>query len=163
MRATGDSQRLSQRITTELAAQTRRHARCGLCGAAVLVYLIDERYRGLSAPRIRYVVSSPFGDYTVTGLRPGHYRLATLVGVELGAWHDAEVLREIDDAAVPVSIAATRQTILNLRVPRHRLVHDVKPLEGVRGTSSRPSRRSQRWRARCRRGGPRVSIRRRAA
>ncbi len=86
-------------------------------GAAVLVYPIDERYRGLSAQRIRYVVSSPFGDYTATGLRPGHYRVATLVGVELGAWYDAEVLREIDAAAVPVSIDGTRQTILNLRVP----------------------------------------------
>jgi hypothetical protein len=86
-------------------------------GAAVLVYPIDERYRGLSAQRIRYVVSSPFGDYTATGLRPGHYRVATLVGVELGAWYDAEVLREIDAAAVLVSIDATRQTILNLRVP----------------------------------------------
>lgn len=86
-------------------------------GAAVLVYPIDERYRGLSAQRIRYVVSSPFGDYTATGLRPGHYRVATLVGVELGAWYDAEVLREIDAAAVSVSIDGTRQTILNLRVP----------------------------------------------
>ena len=86
-------------------------------GAAVLVYPIDERYRGLSAQRIRYVVSSPFGDYTATGLRPGHYRVATLVGVELGAWYNAEVLREIDAAAVPVSIDGTRQTILNLRVP----------------------------------------------
>jgi hypothetical protein len=85
-------------------------------GAAVLVYPLDARYRGLSPQRIRYVVSSPFGDYTATGLRPGHYRVATLVGVELGAWYDAEVLREID-AAVPVSIDATRQTILNLRVP----------------------------------------------
>jgi hypothetical protein len=86
-------------------------------GAAVLIYSIDERYRGPSAQRIRYVVSSPFGDYTATGLRPGHYRVATLVGVELGAWYDTEVLREIDAAAVPVSIDATRQTILNLRVP----------------------------------------------
>jgi hypothetical protein len=85
--------------------------------AAVLVYPIHERYRGLTAQRSRYVVSSPFGDYTVTGLRPGHYRVATLVGVEFGAWYDAEVLREIDAAAVPVSIDANRQTILNLRVP----------------------------------------------
>jgi hypothetical protein len=44
-------------------------------GAAVLVYPIDERYRGLSAQRIRYVVSSPFGDYTAMGLRPGAYRV----------------------------------------------------------------------------------------
>jgi protocatechuate 3,4-dioxygenase beta subunit len=86
-------------------------------GAAVLVYPIDERYRGLSPQHIRYVVSSPFGDYTATGLRPGHYRVASLVGVELGAWYDPDVLREIDAAAVPVSIDAARQTILNLRVP----------------------------------------------
>ena len=50
-----------------------------------------------------------------TGLQPGHYRVATLVGVELGAWYDAEVLRQID---------AARQTILNLRVPCRRLAHD---------------------------------------
>jgi hypothetical protein len=86
-------------------------------GAAVLVYPIDERCRGLSAQRIRYVLNSPFSDYTATGLRPGHYRVATLVGVELGVWYDAEVLREIDAVAVPVSIDATRQTKLNLRVP----------------------------------------------
>ena len=118
MRATGDSQRHRQRIQHRSWPRrlTARHA-AACAGAAVLAYPIDERYRGLSAPRIRYVVSSPFGDYTVTGLRPGHYRVTTLVGVELGAWYDAEVLREIDDAAVPVSIAATRQTILNLRVP----------------------------------------------
>jgi hypothetical protein len=86
-------------------------------GAAVLVYPVDERYRGLSAQRIRYEVGSPDGDYTVTGLRSGDYRVATLAGVEVGAWYDAEVLREIDAAAVPVSIDGTRQTILNLRVP----------------------------------------------
>jgi hypothetical protein len=51
------------------------------------------------------------------GLRPGHYRVATLVGVELAAWYDAEVLREIDAAVLPASLDATRQTILNLRVP----------------------------------------------
>jgi hypothetical protein len=85
-------------------------------GATALVYPIDD-YRGLSAQRIHYVVSSPIGAYTATGLRPGHYRVATLVGAELGAWYDTEVLREIGAAAVPVSIDATRQTILNLRVP----------------------------------------------
>lgn len=97
-------------------------------GAAVLVYPIDERYRGLSAQRIRYVVSAPFGDYTATGLRPGHSRVATLVGVELGAWDDAEVLREIDATAVPFRRQGTIVDGPRPRAtwPRHR-AHDPDP------------------------------------
>lgn len=86
-------------------------------GAAVLVYPVDERYRGLNARRIRYAVTSPDGDYVAAGLRPGEYRVATLVDVELGAWYEPEFLRQLDPTAVHVSISADEQKILNLRAP----------------------------------------------
>ena len=75
-------------------------------GAAVLVYPVDERYRGLNARRIRYAVSSPDGDYVAAGLRPGEYRVAALGDVELGAWYEPGFLRQLDATAVQVSIAA---------------------------------------------------------
>jgi protocatechuate 3,4-dioxygenase beta subunit len=86
-------------------------------GAAVLVYPVDERYRGLNARRIRYAVASPDGDYVAAGLRPGEYRVATLVDVEVGAWYEPELLRQLDLTAVQVSIAPDEQKILNLRAP----------------------------------------------
>ena len=86
-------------------------------GAAVLVYPVDERYRGLNARRMRYAATSPDGDYVAAGLRPGDYRVATLVDVEFGAWYEPEFLRQLDATAVQVSIAADEQKILNLRGP----------------------------------------------
>jgi protocatechuate 3,4-dioxygenase beta subunit len=86
-------------------------------GAGVLVYPLDERYRGVHASRMRYAVSSSDGDYVATSLRPGAYRVATLMDVAFGAWHDPEVLRELDRTAVSVSIAAGEQTVLHLRAP----------------------------------------------
>jgi protocatechuate 3,4-dioxygenase beta subunit len=86
-------------------------------GAAVLVYPIDERYRVLNARRIRYAVASSDGDYVAAGLRPGQYRVATLLNVELGAWYEPEFLRQLDTTSVQVTIAADEQKILNLRAP----------------------------------------------
>jgi hypothetical protein len=86
-------------------------------GAAVLVYPVDERYRVLNAQRIRYAVASPDGDYVAAGLRPGEYRVATLVDVEIGAWYEPGFLRQLDPTAVQVSFAADEQKILKLRAP----------------------------------------------
>jgi protocatechuate 3,4-dioxygenase beta subunit len=84
-------------------------------GAAVLVYPADERYRSLNAASLRYALTSPEGDYVATGLRPGEYRVASLVDVEFGAWYARGFLRQLDPTAVAVSIAADEQKIVNLR------------------------------------------------
>jgi protocatechuate 3,4-dioxygenase beta subunit len=86
-------------------------------GAAVLVYPVDERYRGLNAKRIHYAPSSPDGDYIATGLAPGDYRVAPLGDVKCCGWYEPELLRQLDATAVQVSIVVGQQKILNLRVP----------------------------------------------
>jgi hypothetical protein len=86
-------------------------------GAAVVVYPVDERYRGLNAKRIRYAASSPDGDYIATGLGAGEYRVAPLVDPDIGAWYEPDFLQQLDATAVQVSIVVGRQKILNLRVP----------------------------------------------
>lgn len=87
-------------------------------GAGVLVYPVDERNRIPNARRLRFAASSPDGDYVAVGLRPGEYRVVTLVDAELGAWFEPTFLQQLDSKAVQVSIAANENKILNLRVPR---------------------------------------------
>jgi protocatechuate 3,4-dioxygenase beta subunit len=86
-------------------------------GAAVLVYPVDERFRGLYAAGMRYSLTSPEGDYVAAGLRPGAYRVACLIDVEFGAWHEPGFLRQLDRTAVLVSIAADEQKIANPPFP----------------------------------------------
>lgn len=82
----------------------------------LLVYAEDVRYRLGPARRIHLGRASPDGDYVITGIRPGTYRVATLRNAQFGAWFEEGFLDRLDPEATKVSIAGDGQTILNLRV-----------------------------------------------
>ena len=100
-----------------LAGTLRTETGDSVPSTSILVYPVDERYRGLNRRDLRLAFTSPDGDYVAAGLRPGEYRVVTLDGVKFGAWFDPEFLRQVDPTAVQVSIAANEQKILNLRMP----------------------------------------------
>ena len=82
----------------------------------VLLYPTESRYWTVQAQRMGVTRATPDGDYVITGLRPGSYRLVTLRDVEFGAWFDPGFLRGLEPTSTPVSITGDGQTILNLRV-----------------------------------------------
>ena len=55
--------------------------------------------------------------FVIHGLRAGHYRVATLLDAEFGAWFDPEFLRQLESSSSPLSIAHGEKKRLNLRVP----------------------------------------------
>jgi carboxypeptidase family protein len=83
----------------------------------LLLYPTESRDGTVDAQRIHVTRATPDGDYTITGVRAGSYRIVTLRDVEFGAWFDPGFLRGLEPKAIPVSIAGDGQTILNLRVP----------------------------------------------
>ena len=83
----------------------------------ILLYPTEPRHWTVHAQRMRVTRATPDGDYTITGLRPGTYRIATLRDVEFGAWFEPAFLRQLEPKSILVSIAGDGQTILNLRVP----------------------------------------------
>ena len=83
----------------------------------ILLYPTESRHWTVHAQRMRVTRATPDGDYTITGLRPGAYRIATLRDVEFGAWFEPAFLRQLEPTSILVSIAGDGQTILNLRVP----------------------------------------------
>ena len=83
----------------------------------ILLYPTESRHWTVHAQRMRVTRATPDGDYTITGLRPGTYRIATLRDVEFGAWFEPAFLRQLEPTSILVSVAGDGQTILNLRVP----------------------------------------------
>jgi hypothetical protein len=59
-------------------------------------------------PETRPVSADPFGRFTVTGLRPGEYRVYAWEDVEDGAWEDAEWLKQFEGTAVTVGERETK-------------------------------------------------------
>lgn len=82
----------------------------------ILVYADDPHSRMGLARRVHVGRASPDGDYVITGIRPGTYRVATLRNVEFGAWFEEGFLDRLDPGRPAVTIAGDGQTILNLRV-----------------------------------------------
>ena len=82
----------------------------------LIVYADDVRYRTGPARRIHFGRASADGDYVITGIRPGTYRVATLRTVPVGAWSEEGFLDRLDPQTTKVTIAGEGQTILNLRV-----------------------------------------------
>jgi len=56
----------------------------------------------------------------VHGLRPGKYRLATILDAEVGAWFDPAYLRRLDPSSATVTFTDDERKTLNLRVPDDR-------------------------------------------
>ena len=87
----------------------------------ILVYPSDQRYWGTRSGRM--LVARGGGDdgaFVIHGLRAGHYRVATLLDAEFGAWFDPEFLRQLESSSSPLSIAHGEKKRLNLRVPHGR-------------------------------------------
>jgi protocatechuate 3,4-dioxygenase beta subunit len=82
----------------------------------VLLYPTESRYWTVQSQRFGVTRATPDGDFVITGLRPGTYRLVTLRDVDFGAWFDPEFLRGLEAESTPVSITGDGQTILNVRV-----------------------------------------------
>jgi len=86
----------------------------------ILIYPADQRYWGALSRRILGTRSGYDGGFVIHGLRAGHYRVATLLDPEIGAWFDAEFLRQLESSSSPLSIAHGEKKRLDLRVPHGR-------------------------------------------
>ena len=84
---------------------------------SILVYPSDPRYWGARSGRMRSTRGGNDGAFVIHGLRAGHYRVATLLDAEFGAWFDPEFLRQLESSSSPLSIAHREKKRLNLRVP----------------------------------------------
>jgi protocatechuate 3,4-dioxygenase beta subunit len=84
----------------------------------VLVYPVEKRYWNAHAHRMPSARAGRDGRFRVPIVRPGQYRVATLLDVEPFAWFDAEFVRALEPLSIPISIAAREKKEMNLRVPR---------------------------------------------
>ena len=83
----------------------------------ILVYSSDQRYWSARSGRMSGARGGNDGAFVIRGLRAGHYRVATLLDAEFGAWFDPEFLRQLESASSPLSIAHGEKKRLDLRVP----------------------------------------------
>ena len=85
-------------------------------GRTVIVFPVDERLWTAGTHRIRATDVSENGRYEFTNLRPGTYRLAVVMGAEPDEWLHPEFLRQLADAAIPITIALGDKKTQDLRV-----------------------------------------------
>jgi len=116
-----------QRVTDVVATLTDRRAT--LAGTIltesgepatehlILVYPVEERYWTAHAQRMHVARASQDGAYVIEGIRPGRYRVATLLDVDVGAWFEPSFLRQLESTSTDVSIAGDERQTLPLRVP----------------------------------------------
>ena len=83
----------------------------------ILVYPTDERYWTAQSGRMLGTRPKEDGSFTLSGLRAGRYRIATLLDAETGAWFDPAYLKQIDTTATALSVTDGERKVLNLRVP----------------------------------------------
>ena len=84
----------------------------------ILVYPVEERYWNAESHRMPSTRAGRDGRFRLPILRPGRYRLATLLDVEPFAWFDPEFVRALEPMSIPISIAAREKKEMHLRVPR---------------------------------------------
>ena len=82
----------------------------------IVVYPADERYWMPQSRRIRTTRPATDGRFTFGNLPPGDYRLTPILDVEPGAWYDPAFLRQLDAAAVRVSIGEGEKKTQNFQV-----------------------------------------------
>ncbi|HEU4938552.1 MAG TPA: carboxypeptidase-like regulatory domain-containing protein [Vicinamibacterales bacterium] len=83
----------------------------------ILVYPTDERYWTAQSGRMLGTRPKEDGSFTLSGLRAGRYRIATLLDAESGVWFDPAYLRQIDTTATALSVTDGERKVLNLRAP----------------------------------------------
>jgi hypothetical protein len=74
---------------------------------AVVVPNAPRRRRG---DLYKYVATDDSGNFQLTGLAPGDYKLFAWERVEEGAWQDPEFIRLFEDSGSPVRIEENRRT-----------------------------------------------------
>jgi len=84
----------------------------------ILVYPAEERYWNAESHRMPSTRAGRDGRFRLPILRPGQYRLATLLDVEPFAWFDPEFVRALEPMSIPISLAARENKEMHLRVPR---------------------------------------------
>ena len=56
------------------------------------------------------------GQFSVSGLPPGDYRIAAVTDVETGVWYDPGFLEQLNAASIPFSLQAGQSVTQDLRV-----------------------------------------------
>jgi hypothetical protein len=79
-------------------------------GTQVVLFSEDERQWVFDSRYTRVAEVRPDGGFTVTGVLPGRYVIAHVPDLEPGSAGDAEVLRQLRSAAVPVVVTDGGET-----------------------------------------------------
>ena len=85
--------------------------------STIVLYPKDPRDRTPIRFRLRVGFTTPDGDYSVLGVRPGEYRVAAVRNLAFATWFEDGFFDRIDPLATSITIAGEGQKILNLRVP----------------------------------------------
>jgi Carboxypeptidase regulatory-like domain len=97
--------------TTTLSGVVRGQDGRPVDGARVVAFAADEKTWGFRSRAIKAAESVAGGRYVIEGLLPGKYYVVAVPYLEEGAWMDADVLRRLQPAVEPVTLANPAVTV----------------------------------------------------
>jgi hypothetical protein len=82
----------------------------------LVIFPADQRYWGASGRRVRTVRPATDGRFTLMGLPPGEYKLATVTDLEPGAASDPAYLQSIDAATMRITLQPGEKKVQDIRL-----------------------------------------------
>jgi len=82
----------------------------------IIVFAADEAFWTPASRRVRMIRPGNDGQFSVTGLPPGEYRVAALTDVVNGEWYNPTFLEGLLPASVKVAIIEGQKTTQNLKI-----------------------------------------------
>src|SRR6185436_19079212 len=102
--------------TTELAGAVQDANGAPISAHTVVVFSADRAFWTPQSRRIRTIRPAEDGQFTVSNLPPGDYRLAAVRDIEDGQWFDPQFLSSLVGSSVPVTIVDGQRTVQNVMV-----------------------------------------------
>jgi len=83
---------------------------------SLIVYAADSKYWGPMSRRVRSIRPDSDGQFKITNLPPGEYRIGTVLDPEPGSWYDPAFLQQLEGTAMRITLGEGEKKAQNIQV-----------------------------------------------
>jgi carboxypeptidase family protein len=83
---------------------------------SLIVYAADSKYWVPMSRRVRSIRPDTDGQFKITNLPPGEYRIGTLLDPEPGSWYDPAFLQQLDGTAMRITLGEGDKKVQNIQL-----------------------------------------------